>query len=165
MLNLCRKGSLGLSDDEVRESVQSTDYNDFIESLKGVAYCNVKKSDGKPRSSRMDLRDYAKAGLLFLQEQISFFNPSIILGGDVCDGILNDIPEVEWGDDLYVGPERRICIWQLKIKNITYPFVDMFHPSRTQGMTDYYLELLHALQAVEKERPGFWNKRMAQTCY
>lgn len=163
VLNLGQKGFMGLSDDDVRECVQSTDYNDFIESLKGVAYCNVKKSDGKPKSSRKDLKDYAEASLSILKEQISFFNPSIILAGDVCDGILEEIPGVEWGKDLYVSPERRICIWQLKINNDYYPLVDMFHPSRTQGMTDYYLEFMHALQAVEKERPGFWHERIDKT--
>ena len=162
VLNLAQKGSLGISDDEVRECVQSTDYYDFIESLNGVAYCNVKKSDGKPKSNRSDLKNYAEMGLDFLKEQILFFNPSIILAGDVCDGILDEL--FEWGNNLYIDPNHRLNIWQVKIgDNLLFPYADMFHPSRTQGMSEYYLELLHALQAVEKDYPGFWNERIDKT--
>ena len=161
VMNLAHKSSMEMSDDEVRECVQSTDYNDFIESLKGVAYCNVKKSDGKPKSIKSDLFNYAKNGLDILKEQIRYFNPSIILAGNVCEGVLEDL--VEWGDDLYIGPDRRICIWQLRIDDDCFPFVDMYHPSLAQGMSEYYLELFHALQAVEKERPGFWNERIDNT--
>lgn len=161
VLNLAQKGSLEISDDEVRECVQSTDYYDFIESLNGVAYCNVKKSDGKPKSNRRDLKNYAEMGLDFLKEQILFFNPSIILAGDVCDGILDEL--FEWGNNLCIDPNHRLNIWQVKIGDKLFPYADMFHPSRTQGMSEYYLELFHALQAVEKDRPGFWNERIDKT--
>ncbi|MBR6362143.1 MAG: hypothetical protein IKR88_02530 [Bacteroidales bacterium] len=126
-----------------------------------MAYCNVKKSDGKPKSIKSDLFNYAKNSLDILKEQIRFFNPSIILAGNVCEGLLEDL--LEWGDDLYIGPNRRICIWQLKIDGDCFPFVDMYHPSLAKGMSEYYLELFHALQAVEKERPGFWNERIVKT--
>jgi len=161
-LNMGQRGFLGLSDEEVRQCVESTAYDDFIERLKGVAYCNVKKSDGKPRSNKGDLKNYANMGLNFLKEQILFFNPSIIiLAGDVCEGILDEL--FEWGDNLYGDPNQRLNIWQVKIGDKLFPYADMFHPSRTQGMSEYYLEFLHALQAVEKKRPGFWNERIDET--
>lgn len=161
VLNMGQRGFLGLSDEDVRQCVQSTDYDGFIESLKGVAYCNVKKSDGKPRSNKGDLRNYAEMGLDFLKEQILFINPSIILAGDVCEGILDEL--FEWGDNLYIDPNHRLNIWQVKIGDKVFPYADMFHPSRTQGMSEYYLEFLHALQAVEKVRPGFWQKQIDKT--
>lgn len=161
ILNMGRKGFLSLSDEEVRLCVQSTNYDDFIERFKAVAYCNVKKSDGNPRSNKRDLKNYAEKGLDFLKEQILFFNPSIILAGDVCKGILEEL--FEWGDNLYIDPNHRLNIWQVKIGNKLFPYADMFHPSRTKEMSEYYLELLHALQAVEKERPDFWKKQIDKT--
>ena len=158
-------GFHSLSDDFVRERVKASGYCDLTKFMEGVAYCNVKKSDGLPRSNRMNLKEYAEKGLDIIKKQIAYFNPSIILAGDVCDGILNDISGIEWDKDLYIAPERRICIWQIKINGQNYPLVDMFHPSRTQGMSEYYLELLHALQAVEKGHPLFWNKRCDAKCF
>ena len=96
-----------------------------------------------------------------MKEQILFFNPSIILAGDVCEGILEEL--FEWGDNLYIDPNHRLNIWQVKIGNKLFPYADMFHPSRTKEMSEYYLELLHALQAVEKERPDFWKKQIDKT--
>lgn len=158
-------GFQGLSDDIIRERVKAAGYYDLTKMMEGVAYCNVKKSDGLPRSNRMNLKEHAEKGLDIIKKQIAYFNPSIILAGDVCDGILNDLSGIEWGEDLYIGPERRICIWQIKINGQNYPLVDMFHPSRTHGMSEYYLELLHALQAVEKKYPLFWNKRRDAKCF
>lgn len=155
---------LDISDDEARIKVE--EFNDesiFNLWMKDVAYCNIKKSDGKTNSNINDLREYAKKGLEIIKEQIRFFNPSIILAGNVCDGILEDL--VEWGENLYIGHNRRICIWQLKIDDKLYPFVDMYHPSYASGMSEYYLDLLHALQAVEKEHPGFWVEHFNHDCF
>ena len=159
-------GYQSLSDDIVRDCVQASGYYDLTRLMEGVAYCNVKKSDGLPRSNRMNLKEYAEKGLDIIKKQIAYFNPSIILAGDVCEGILNDlIGDGGWDENLYIGPERRICIYQIKINGHNYPLVDMFHPSRTQGMSEYYLELLHALQAVEKDHPFFWINRLDTPCF
>ena len=163
VLNLGKTDFLELTDEAVRESVQATDYYEFIRLLNRVAYCNVKKSDGKPKSEIDDLYNYAKKGLDVLKEQVLFFNPSIILAGDVCDGILDDL--VDWGDNLYQAPDRRIGIWQLKIGKKLFPFVDMYHPSRVIGMSEYYIEFLHALQEVERTHPGFWQTRLDNPCF
>ena len=157
---------LNTSDEQMREIVSenTSDENWFNSQIARVAYCNVKKSDGLSKSNVKDLYSYAKKGIEILKEQIRFFNPTIILAGDVCSDILEDL--VDWGDNLYFPEEEhKICIWQLKINGKCYPFVDMYHPSRTQGMSDYYLTLLHALQAVEEKMPGFWKKRLNQPCF
>ena len=165
VIDLGQNGFLELSDDEVRKYVKATDYYEFIRLLKCVAYCNIKKSDGQPRSNLNNLKECAKRNIGFIKEQIAFFNPSIILGGDICEGVLNDIPEVEWGNDLYIGPDRHICIWQIKVGDSLYPLVDMFHPSRTQGMREYYLEFLHAMQAVERSHTNFWFNSYDKPCF
>ncbi len=157
VLDSGQNGFLGLSDEYVRERVKAMDYYEFTRLLKRVAYCNIKKSDGKTRSNIKDLREYAIRGLDVLKEQILFFNPSVILAGNVCDGILDDL--FDWGENLYQDPVNRINIWQLKIGDRLFPFVDMFHPSLVKGMSEYYIELLHALQEVEKDRPDFWIGR------
>lgn len=161
VLDMGQNGYQSLSDDTVREHVQSANYDDFIRLFERVAYCNVKKSDGQPRSIRSNLKEYAQKGLGLLKEQILFFNPSIILAGDVCKDVLDEL--FEWGENLFCDPNHRLNIWQVKIGDNLFPYADMFHPSRTQGMSEYYLELLHALQAVEKERPGFWQKQIDKT--
>ena len=154
-----------ISDEEMRERVakQTTDENWFNTRMSQVAYCNVKKSDGLPESTTNDLYKYAKKSLDILKEQIRFFNPSIILAGNVCDGILEDL--VEWGENLYIAKDRSICIWQIKIDGKCYPFVDMYHPSNVQGMSEYYLNLLHALQAVEEKNPCYWVDRLSSSCF
>ena len=164
VLNLMgSNGFHGLSDDVVRERVNEVSDAEFYQLMKRTAYCNVKKSDGRKQSYKPDLKWHAERGLEILKEQISFFNPSIILAGDVCDGILDEL--VEWGDNLFCDPEHRVNVWQIKIKGEQYPYVDMFHPSRRQGMKEYYLEFLHALQAVEKDRPRFWLERRDRFCF
>lgn len=158
-------GFLNLSDDYVRERVEAAKYYDLTRMMESVAYCNVKKSDGLPHSNRMNLKEYAEKGIDIIKKQIAYFNPSIILAGDVCSEILDEIRDFKYGENLYIDPECRINIYQVEINNQLFPLVDMFHPSRIQGMSEYYLELFHALQAVEKEYPLFWNKRLDAHCF
>ena len=158
-------GFQSLSDDAARERVNEISDAEFYQQMKSTAYCNVKKSDGRKQSYKPDLKWHAEKGLEILKEQISFFNPSIILAGDVCDGILEEIEIVEWGEDLFCDPDHRVNVAQIKIGGELYPYVDMFHPSRRQGMKEYYVEFLHALQAVEKEHPCFWLDRRDRSCF
>ena len=158
-------GFKSLLDDDVRKRVKAAKYDDLTRMMESVAYCNIKKSNGLPKSNRMNLKEYAEKGLDFIKKQIVYFNPSIILAGDVCSDILDEIRDFKYGENLYIDPEGRINIYQVVINDQLFPLVDMFHPSRTQGMSEYYLELLHALQAVEKKNPLFWNKRLDAHCF
>ena len=95
-----------------------------------------------------------------------YFNPSLILGGNVVDGILENIGDIWDQTALYIPEgERRICIWQLKVGEKLIPFVDMHHPSAVKGMSDYYLELFHALKEVERTHPGYWETRLNMPCF
>ena len=153
-----------ITDEQMSEiiSKNASDEKWFNYQMSHVAYCNVKKSDGQSKSNVSDLHNYAQKGIDILKEQIRFFNPSIILAGNVCEGILEDL--VEWGENLYVSEDHRIAIWQIKIDDKYYPFVDMYHPSYV-GLTEYYLDLLHALQAVEDKMPNYWVDRLKQPCF
>lgn len=170
---LSKKGFNEVSEKEVIDFVNQSDNDDFVYYLSDAAYINIKKSDGKKCSVRSDLKEYAKKGIDVLKEQIRFCNPSIILGGDVCDDIIDDL--FEWGEVLYGGDGYNpVKIYELVIDGKSYPFIDMFHPSRTQNYKDgdetesmsmYFLELFKGMISVEKARPGYWSSHMNNKCF
>ena len=169
VVNLIRTGELmSISEDTLMNRVMETIQTDniFNEMMPSVAYVNVKKSDGRIPSYVTDLRKNTIQGLDILKKQISYFNPSVILAGNVVDRIL-DYTDVEWGENLYVPQVKHtICIYQLKINENVYPIVDMYHPSATQGwMSMYYLELFRALREVEQSHPNFWKGRINSQCF
>ena len=108
-----------------------------------------------------------------LKEQIRFCNPSVILGGDVCYNIIDNL--FDWGEELYGGDGYNpVKIYELVIDGKSYPFIDMFHPSRTQNYKDgdekesmsmYFLELFKGMISVEKARPGYWSSHMNNKCF
>lgn len=171
VVNLLQTGELmSISEEDLMNRVNEQTQTDYIfyEMMPSVAYINVKKSDGQKKSYVPDLREKTIQGLRILEKQISFFNPSIILAGNVVDGIL-DHPDVDvnWGDDLY-NPQGKhiILIYQLKINDNLYPIVDMYHPSSPQGwMSTYYLDLFRAMKAVEHTHPNYWGNRMNLPCF
>ena len=171
VVNLLQTGELmNISEENLINRVNNSTQTDciFYEMMPSVAYVNVKKSDGQIPSYVPDLREKAIQGLSILKKQISFFNPSIILAGNIVDRILDhkDV-DVEWGNDLYIPQGKHIiCIYQLKINDILYPLVDMYHPSATQGcMSTYYLDLFRALKEVEHTYPNYWENRMNLPCF
>ena len=170
---LSNKGFNEVSEKEVIDFVNQSDNDDFAYYLSNAAYINIKKSDGKKRSVRSDLKEYAKKGIEVLKEQIRFCNPSVILGGDVCYNIIDNL--FDWGEELYGGDGYNpVKIYELVIDGKSYPFIDMFHPSRTQNYKDgdekesmsmYFLELFKAMISVEKTRPGYWSSHMNNKCF
>jgi len=171
VINLLQTGELTtLSEGELVNRVKEETQTDqiFNNMMPSVAYINVKKSDGQERSYVPDLRENALQGLSILKKQILYFNPSIILAGNVIDGILENIGNgLEWGENLFIPKgERNLCIWQLKINDILFPLVDMYHPSAPQErMSTYYLDLFHALKEVAKSHPNYWEKRLHLPCF
>ena len=170
---LSKKGFNEVSEKEVIDFVNQSDNDDLVYYLSDAAYINIKKSDGKKRSVRSDLKEYAKKGIEVLKEQIRFCNPSVILGGDVCYNIIDNL--FDWGEELYGGDGYNpVKIYELVIDGKSYPFIDMFHPSRTQNYKDgdetesmsmYFLELFKGMISVEKARPGYWSSHMNNKCF
>ena len=162
-----------VTEKEVISFVNQSDNDDFVYYLSNAAYINVKKSDGERPSNRNNLKEYAKKGIEILKEQIRFCNPSIILGGDVCDDIIDEL--FDWGIILYSGEGyHALKIYELLVDGKSYPFIDMFHPSRTQkyvgneekrSMSTYYIELFKGIITIEKQNPGFWDKYMNNPCF
>ena len=170
---LSEKGFKGVTEEEAISFVNQSNNDDFVYYLSNAAYINVKKSDGEPHSNRNNLKEYAEKGIEILKEQIRFCNPSIILGGDVCDDIIDEL--FDWGKILYNGEGyHALKIYELLVDGKSYPFIDMFHPSRTQNyeeeeeirsMSTFYLELFKGMITVEKQDPGFWGKYMNNPCF
>lgn len=165
VIEYCLKSKSFLQDEsDVVNYVDSAPSWDFPSMIRKTAYINVKKSDGHSTSNTDDLRKYAKQGLDILKNQISYFNPSIILGGDIVDNVLE--PICEWGEDLYRGEGINVC--QLKIDDKFYPLVDMWHPSSRaswKDMPNYYKKFYNAIKDVETKHPNYWETHMNQECF
>lgn len=164
---LTDKCFIHLTEDDATQIVQSWDMATFQKYFNNVAYANIKKSDGMRRSNINDLKIYLQKGVSILKEQILYFNPSIIMGGNIVDGIM-ECCDIEFGDTLYTN-SGIINVYQLIINGKTFPIMDLNHPStmkyRNGSMSNYYLEVFQALQSIEKQYPGFWKNRMKQSCF
>lgn len=146
--------------DDVYSQYSNEDF--YLDMLK-TAYCNIKKSDGKGTSNSQDLRYCFLRNKEIIEEQISFINPSLIIGGNVVDGIIED--SFDWGEILYVSESNLISIFQLIIKGKTYPFFDMYHPAKAIDHAMERVELFKALKSVDEKYPMFWQKRCKNTCF
>lgn len=170
---LAWKNFEGVSEEEAINFVTQSDNEDFVYYLSRAAFINIKKSDGESTSSRINLKEYATKGIEVLKEQIRYFNPSIILGGDVCDDDIDDL--FDWGKTLYNEEGyHALKIYELMIDGKAYPFIVMFRPSRTQNyleegeyrnISSYYLELFKGIISVEQRFPGYWKKHMNNKCF
>ncbi|MCR4848792.1 MAG: hypothetical protein K5920_08115 [Bacteroidales bacterium] len=163
VLSLLEKDVITMSDSDFEQYLNSYSEEDFRKDMLKVAYCNIKKSDGNEKSSRRNLYECALRNKEILQKQISFFNPSIIIGGNIVDGILEKI--MEWGDDLYTPESHYVNIFTLSVNGEEYPFVDAYHPSSRKNNYVDSMELFRALQSVERDHPGYWKSRCGLTCF
>lgn len=153
---------------ECVESIKNWSHEQFLADFRGLAYVNVKKSDGKPKSFKPNLKEYAQRGIEILKRQIAFYNPTIIYSGDVYDDVLYEL--LDWGEDIYIdAPKYMANVFQVKIDGKLYPFVDTSHPSARdiEGVStaDYYKEIFRCLKAAESAHPGFWASHINQPCF
>ena len=140
----------------------------FREDMLKVAYCNIKKSNGVSKSGKSDLRNHFKRNKEIIVEQISFFNPTLIVGGNIVDGIIEN--EIEWGDNLYIADSHYINIYQIIVRGKNYPFIDMYHPSwmslnSANNQERDWKELFQALKYVDNQHPQFWKDRCNIDCF
>lgn len=147
---------------ELKDILAHYTKNNLITDIQACAFINIKKSDGKPKSCLPDLFVHAKKNIDIIKEQIRYFNPSIIVGGNIVDGILDkEEIKIEWGDNL-CGDYRSAKIFQLKVGNNIYPFLDLFHPSSTKTNAN---EIYNAMKKVEQQNPLYWRKRENLKCF
>lgn len=152
-------------ENRIKEYHESDDA--FNQALSRIGYINIKKSNGRKKSNSKDLRENAMLIWDVLQSQISFFNPSLIIGGNIVDKILNHkASQINWGENLYTE-SKYIKVFTLKIGAKTFPFIDSYHLSATcygkkgnrKPMSEYYKEMILALRNVENNNPGYWATR------
>lgn len=127
------------------------------------AYCNIKKSNGRERSTKNDLLNYAQKGWSIIEKQVVFFNPTLIIGGNVFDGIIEKIEGLNWGDPqvLYKEKTNSVVIYKIEFGGKPFPFMDMYHPSymcHSHG-------LIYALKYLAQHCPDFWKYRIGQKCF
>lgn len=149
-------------DDEAIEYAQNMNDNEYRSLLLKSAYCNIKKSDGVNGSSKNNLLEYAQKGWSIIEKQICFFNPTLIIGGNVIDGIIENVVEGhKWGDVLFKEKNNSVIIYQIQFGENYYPFIDMYHPSYMINSQDLY----YALKQSAQNHPGYWEKRIGQSCF
>lgn len=149
-------------DDKAIEYAQNMNDNEYRSLLLKSAYCNIKKSEGVNGSSKNNLLEYAQKGWSIIEKQICFFNPTLIIGGNVIDGIIENVVEGhKWGDVLFREKNNSVIIYQIQFGENYYPFIDMYHPSYMVHSEDLY----YALKKSALNHPGYWEKRIGQSCF
>lgn len=150
-----------LDDNNAIFEAQNLDDKEYRSLLYKSAYCNIKKSDGKERSSKNDLLNYAQKGWTIIEKQVAFFNPTLIIAGNVIDGIIANIEGVKWGEPRILFQTPKIVVYQIEFAGKSYPFIDMYHPSSTKHSED----LFFALRFCAQKYPGLWESRTGQKCF
>lgn len=147
---------------EILNNIEEKAFNKDFEKC---AICNIKKSNGKNYSNTNDLNNYLYKGIDILEEQIAFFNPSIIIGGNICDKLLERY--FKWGENLYVD-EKEFKIYQIKIRDNIIPYFDLYHPSafgKYKIDTNYCCRIWKAIKKIEQERPYYWENILNKRCF
>lgn len=150
-----------LNDNNAIFEAQNLDDKEYRSLLYKSAYCNIKKSDGKERSSKNDLLNFAQKGWMIIEKQVAFFNPTLIIGGNVIDGIIANIEGVKWGEPRILFQTPKIVVYQIEFAGKSYPFIDMYHPSSMKHSED----LFFALRFCAQKYPGLWESRTGQKCF
>lgn len=152
---------LNVSDNDAISYAQDMSNDEYRSLLYKSAYCNIKKSNGVNGSSQRDLLEYAQKGWKIIEKQISFFNPTLIIGGNVIDGIIANIEGVKWGEPRILYQTPKIVVYQIEFAGKSYPFIDMNHPSSRKHSEDLFL----ALRFCAQKYLGFWEDRTGQKCF
>ena len=152
---------LDVPENDAISYAQEMSNDEYRSLLYKSAYCNIKKSNGVNGSSHRDLLEYAQKGWKIIEKQISFFNPTIIIGGNIIDGIIDCLEDIRWGDPRILSRNNSAVIYQVEFGGNVFPFVDMYHPSNMYHSFD----LFYALKSVAQNYPGYWEKRIGQECF
>ena len=111
--------------------------------------------------SKNNLLNYAQKGWTIIEKQVAFFNPTLIIAGNVIDGIIANIEGVKWGEPRILFQTPKIVVYQIEFAGKSYPFIDMNHPSSRKHSEDLFL----ALRSCAQKYPGFWEDRADQKCF
>lgn len=150
-----------LQESEAIDYAMNLDEDTYRTLLYKSAYCNIKKSDGVNGSSKNNLLKYAQRGWSILEKQISFLNPTLIIGGNIIEGIIENVKDLTWGNELYDSTNTKGTIYQIQFGDKYYPIIDLYHPSYMVHSQD----LFYALKNSAQKHPGFWENRIGQKCF
>lgn len=152
---------LDYSEEVAIHQAQNMSNKEYRHLLYKSAYINIKKSDGVNGSSKNNLLNYAQKGWTIIEKQISFFNPTIIIGGNIVDRIVECVNGINWGEDIFNEKDNSVRIYQIKIGNKLFPLADMYHPSFWHHSQDIFF----ALKFFAQRYPSFWESRIGQKCF
>jgi hypothetical protein len=133
-------------------SSDKLDYNANNKWLNKIAILNIKKSNGKTRSSNDELEEYARYDKNEIKKQIEIINPDIIVCGYtgeylklICDG---KVMEVQNKDNWYYFAD--LC-------GKTIIILDYYHPASQVKIQLNYYTITNIYQQALKEFPGLKN--------
>jgi len=106
--------------------------------LKSIAFMNVKKTGGGGRSDYDEIQEYIKDDLYFIRKEIEIIDPEIIISSIGIEAN-KKIFEGEWEDTNY-------CVYYLKTDNRTV--IDYYHPSSQGGAPMGYVLLQKVLEII-----------------
>lgn len=146
--------------------------DEFNNSIVGTAICNVKKVGGTGAIKNWEeIREHYDKGKEILFKQIKYYNPSMIICGNLIDSVLDYCSSrFEWNQNIGITSEisyKKFCIWIMELDRKKYPILDLYHPSSLllRDNPEYWYEVLKGMQQIEKDNPGFWASHMNNKCF
>lgn len=148
------------------------DDDEFNRSIIKTAICNVKKVGGTGKIRNWDeIREHYDTGKEILFKQIKYYNPSLIICGNLIENVLDYCSSrFEWNQKIWITSDnsyKKFCIWIMNLDGQEYPILDLYHPSSLllRDNPEYWYEVLKGMQQIERKNPGFWASHMNQPCF
>ena len=132
---------------------ESFDKNDLFNTLRSVAWLNLKKHDeGNRISSDVAISSYTEKDSDFIKKEIELINPDIIICGNVFDILYKHI--INKG---LLSSKDRNPNWYYyeKIGNKEYLILDYYHPSNNYHNFMNYYGLMCSYQQAIKSKLNF----------
>lgn len=98
-----------------------------VDSLKSIAYINVKKFPGKTTSNGKEIEQYYQKFRHLLLRQIEVINPDIIIGGRVLPLFMEDLGLCQ--ADFVSGGSAGYCVKNQRL------YISAYHPSQWSAVT------------------------------
>lgn len=170
--------SVIMTDDEINDWVTNrvNRYPDqFQDFMLYTAYINLKKIGGGPKIDSQEKKnkviEATARGWKIIEKQIIYFNPTIIVGGNISryylDADDNRI-KLEWiGKPEYITSKSNIPLLQdIIIGDKVFPLLDLYHPSVCYEHKGYnWAQVYHLLKSKENTNKDYWKNRFNQSCF
>lgn len=123
----------------------------YFNTLKSIAYINIKKHLGKSSSSHKILRNayLNEENNRILKQQINLYSPDIIIFGRTFDYFKNDLPEKESWKNFSLKFKKDKDYGNYYVTN-NHLYIDTYHPACNMLDSSYCNAILEAKRAWEK---------------